>query len=146
MPIHSKELGGTKALVADDDDDMRALVVSALQADGYSTLEVRDGAELLEILERTLDDPDLRPDVLLTDVCMPRLSGLGVLQAMRRAQLSLPVVVMTVFAHDSVRTIARQLGAVGVLHKPFDPDDLLTAVHNARLMHDLRCSPPMAWR
>ena len=138
MQLEKSKPDGATVLVADDDDDMRDLVVQTLRSNGYATLEVRDGAELLQLLETTLDDPTLRPDLLVTDVRMPKLSGLGVLQAMRRAQLSLPVVVMTAFGHDSVHTIARQLGAVGVLRKPFDPDDLLTAVRNARLVHETR--------
>jgi CheY-like chemotaxis protein len=128
----------TTVLVADDDDDMRALVVRTLESDGCTTLEASDGAELLKLLEGTLEDPLRRPDVLVTDVKMPRLSGLGVLQAIHRARVDLPVVVMTVFGDDSIHAVARQLGAVGVLRKPFDPDDLLTAVHNARLVHDKR--------
>jgi CheY-like chemotaxis protein len=119
-------------VVADDDDDMRALVTATLRADGHSTLEARDGQELLELLDQALDEPDLRPDVLVTDVKMPRLSGLGVLEALRQAQWNLPVVMMTVVADDSIHTVAKRLGAVGVLHKPFDPDDLLTAVRNAK--------------
>lgn len=68
-------------MVADDDDDFRALVVAALQADGHSTIEAHDGQELLELLRD--DVPSTRPDVLITDVKMPKLSGLGVLEALR---------------------------------------------------------------
>ena len=78
--------------------------------------------------------PALRPDVVVTDVKMPRLSGLGVLHKLRGA-LSVPVVVMTGLSDGSIRTMAMQLGAVAVLSKPFDPDDMLTAVCNAKLLH-----------
>jgi CheY-like chemotaxis protein len=119
-------------LVADDDEDLRALVVATLRADGYTVIEARDGVELLDHLVRAVDDPSERPDVVVTDVRMPNLSGLGVLESLRRAHMALPVVVMTVFADDSVRTMARRLGAVGLLKKPFDFDDLRTAVWNAQ--------------
>ncbi len=118
-------------LVADDDEDMLALVVTTLRTDGYTVVEARDGGELLDYLVRGVDDPSRRPDVVVTDVRMPSLSGLGVLDAMRKARVAIPVVVMTAFADDSVRTIARRLGAVGLLKKPFDVDDLRTAVWNA---------------
>jgi CheY-like chemotaxis protein len=124
-------------LVADDDDDMRAYVTATLHADGCSTLEARDGAELLELLEQAMTYPDLRPDVLVSDVKMPRLSGLGVLESLRQAQWNLPTVMITVVSDDSIHTVAKRLGAVGVLHKPFDPNDLLTAVRNARSARDL---------
>jgi CheY-like chemotaxis protein len=120
-------------MVADDDDDFRALIVAALQADGHSTIEARDGQELLELLARAQDGAaSLRPDVLITDVKMPKLSGLGVLEAMRSARWNLAVVVVTAFSDESIDTFAVRLGANGVLHKPFAADVLLTAVRKAR--------------
>ena len=124
-------------LVADDDEDMRAHVAATLRADGCSIIEARDGAELLEVLRHAINDPELRPDVLVTDVRMPRLSGLGVLDALRRAQWNLPVIMMTVVSDESIRTVAKRLGAIGVLHKPFDPNDLVIAVRNAQAAHHL---------
>ena len=127
-----------RVLVADDDEDMRALVTATLHADGCSTVEACDGQELLELLRTSLDEPWLRPDVVVADVKMPRLSGLGVLAALKRARWDLPVVMITVVSDESIHTVAKRLGAVGVLHKPFDPDDLLTAVRNARAARDLQ--------
>jgi CheY-like chemotaxis protein len=122
-----------RVLVADDDDDLRALVVGSLREDGYEVSEAADGVELLTRLEEALDESaPHQPDVVLADVRMPRLSGLGVLEALRRARLSFPVVLMTVIKDDSVHLLARRLGAVGVIHKPLDMDDLRTALVNAR--------------
>jgi CheY-like chemotaxis protein len=118
-------------LVADDDEDMRELVAESLRCDGHCVIEARDGAELLERLGQALDHPGTRPDVVISDVLMPNLSGLGVLDALRRAQWHVPVILMTVLSDDSVRTTARRLGAVTVFRKPIDPDDLRTAVLNA---------------
>jgi CheY-like chemotaxis protein len=127
-----------RVLVADDDEDMRALVTATLHADGCSTVEACDGEELLELLRISLDEPWLRPDVVVADVKMPKLSGLGVLAALKRARWDLPVVMITVVSDESIHTVAKRLGAVGVLHKPFDPNDLLTAVRNARAARDLQ--------
>jgi two-component system, OmpR family, response regulator len=121
----------TTVLVADDDEDMRALVASTLRDDGYEVTEARDGADLLAQLEAGLDDPSRRPDVVISDVIMPELSGLGVLEALRRAQQRLPVILMTVVSDETIHTVAKRLGAVGVLRKPFDFDDLRTAIVNA---------------
>jgi CheY-like chemotaxis protein len=124
-----------RILVADDDEDVRALVADTLRADGYDVLEAADGVELLARLEEALDSPEHRPDVVLTDVMMPRLSGLGVLDALRTARLHFPVILMTVLKDESVHVVARRLGAVGVIHKPLDADDLRTAILNARLIY-----------
>jgi len=126
-----------RVLVADDDDDMRASVAATLQADGCSTVEAHDGRELIELLKNALDSPDLRPDVVVTDVKMPGLSGLGALAALQHSKWDLPVILITGLNDDSLHVVARRLGAVGILHKPFDPDDLLTAVHNATAIRGL---------
>ncbi len=125
-------------LVADDDEEMRTLVAATLREDGCSTLEARDGQELLDLLGEALDEPGLRPDVVVTDLKMPRLSGLGVLGALMRARWRLPVVMMTGVSDESIHAVATRLGAVGVLHKPFQPDALLAAVRSARAARALR--------
>jgi CheY-like chemotaxis protein len=136
MTLHSHgPVAPMRVLVADDDEDMLSLVSDTLRGDGHEVVEARDGADLLERLESALQDPGARPDVVVADVMMPRLSGLGVLEALKHAHLHFPVVLMTVLADDSVRTVARRLGAVGVLRKPFDVDDLRTAVMNAVLVY-----------
>jgi DNA-binding response OmpR family regulator len=140
-PNHDAVRSPTRVLVADDDDDMRDLVADTLRADGYDVLEARDGADLLAQLEAALGNPQARPDLVVTDIMMPKLSGLGVLDALRRAQLHFPVILMTVLRDDSIYIVARRLGAVGVLRKPFDIDDLRTAVVNACLAYTRR-NPP----
>ncbi len=133
MTTPERKTSPTTVLVADDDEDMRELIASTLRSDGYVVLEARDGGDLLDQLEAAFDDPSARPDVVVADIMMPRLSGLGVLDALRRARAHFPVLLITVLADESVHVVARKLGALGVLHKPFDMDDLRTAVVNACL-------------
>jgi DNA-binding response OmpR family regulator len=122
-------------MVADDDDEFRASVVEVLRMGGHATIEARDGEELLELLEviDLLEDDatGVRPEVLITDVKMPKLSGLGVLEALRGVRLNLAVLVLTALSDESIETVARRLGACGVLHKPLQPDVLLAAVRDA---------------
>ena len=145
MPSHTTPLGRPLSIVvADDDDDMRALVVEALRGDGHWVVEARDGEELLVALHDTGPDPAWCPDVVVSDVKMPKLSGLGALAAFRRAGLPCAVVLMTVLGDPSIESVARALGAVGVLRKPFDVDDLRTAVVNAALAHRVPHADPDA--
>jgi CheY-like chemotaxis protein len=131
--VSHADTSATTVLVADDDDELRLLVVEALRSDGYVVVEARDGAETLERFADTLADPSSCPDILVIDVRMPKLSGLGVLHELRRLHVRLPVVMMTGFAPESVAVIAKRLGAMAVLKKPFDVDDLRSAVLNADL-------------
>jgi CheY-like chemotaxis protein len=117
--------------VADDDEAMREAVATSLRAGGHFVVEARDGAELLDLLLGTLGAPPIRPDVVVSDVRMPNLSGLGVLAALQRAACNVPVLLITALADESVHNVARRLGAIGVLRKPFETNDLLTAVLNA---------------
>jgi DNA-binding response OmpR family regulator len=121
-----------RVLVADDDDDMRALVASALRLDGYVVIEARDGAEVLRVISR----PESVPDVIVTDIRMPGRSGLTLLAGLRVEGWMTPIVVMSAFVTDQVRTVANQFGADAVLGKPFDIDDLRTVVMNVLRPND----------
>jgi two-component system C4-dicarboxylate transport response regulator DctD len=72
---------------------------------------------------------------------MPGLSGLDVLAALKHTKWDLPVVLITVLTDESIHTVAKRLGAVGILQKPFDPDDLVTAVRNATAIRELQSCP-----
>jgi CheY-like chemotaxis protein len=117
--------------LAEDDDAMREAVAATLRGGGYQVTEACDGAELLDLLVDSIDDPLRRPRVVVADVRMPNLSGLGVLTFLRRTTWSIPFLLMTALTDPSVRTLARRLGAIGVLRKPFAAELLLTAVLNA---------------
>jgi FixJ family two-component response regulator len=125
---------GTVVVVAEDDDDVRSLVAEALRVAGYIVNEAHDGAELIATSGLTVPSSIMA----VADVRMPRLSGLGVLEALNRVHWDVPVVMTASSSHLSVTRMARKLGAVGVLHKPFDADDLVTAVYNARQVVDAR--------
>jgi CheY-like chemotaxis protein len=125
-------------LVADDDEDMRSLIADSLRIDGHYVIETRDGVELLERLTEVLNDPSRRPAVVVTDVLMPNLSGLGVLAALRRARWDVPVILMTALNDDSVLTVAQRFGVVTLFKKPLDIDNLRTAVLNARFVMNRR--------
>jgi DNA-binding NtrC family response regulator len=118
-------------LVADDDDDLRSQLVEALEQDGHRVVEARDGAELFDLVAGGLCGSCARPDVILSDAWIPKLSGLGLLEKLNQAKVRLPVILMTDAASESVGIVAQRLGALGVLKKPVDFDNLRTVVMNA---------------
>src|ERR1700689_5575361 len=73
-----------RVLVAEDDDDMRAVIAETLRRDGHEVTEARDGADLLVCLRDGIRNAH-EPSVIVTDVLMPHLSGIGVLSARHRA-------------------------------------------------------------
>lgn len=111
-------------LVIDDDPTILATVSETLDLEGYPVVTATNGAEGLAVAER---EP---PSVVLLDMRMPILDGWGFMRAIRERGLTPPVVVMTAAA--DARRWAREIGAQGVLPKPFELDDLLAAVERVR--------------
>jgi CheY-like chemotaxis protein len=123
--------------LAEDDDDMRSLISLSLQNDGYDVIEAKDGAELLDLLAGATTSPMRRPDIIVSDVLMPCYSGLGVLAALHKSAWKVPVILITARKDESVIADAMRLGASAVVHKPFDMDDLRTAILNVSLDNQL---------
>jgi CheY-like chemotaxis protein len=119
----------TTVLVAEDDYDLRTIIAQTLRADGYTVVGAADGCEAPDQLARV--EYPFPPDIVVLDVWMPHLCGLGVLEALHEAHVVVPVIMMTAKGNASVCADAKRLGAVGVLHKPFDADDSRTVLLNA---------------
>ena len=135
-PIDGRHLGARRAariLVADDDLDTRSGVAAVLRQEGYEVIEVGSGAELLDHLGTTLmfGEPFARPDVVLSDICMPGFNGPEVLAALRDADSTTPVFLMTGLDDPSVAADAARIGASAVFHKPLDVDEIIAAVRRA---------------
>lgn len=113
-------------VLAEDDEDLRLALAMSLVRSGCSVTCVRDGEMLLDYLHRRAA-LGLPPDVVVTDHRMPGYSSFEVLSKIREEGWTMPVIVITAFA-DEVETLARSLGARAVFRKPFEVDDLLTAI------------------
>ncbi len=114
---------GNRVLVADDDPQMRRLIRIVLQREGFEVLEANDGLDALELIEQG------SVDLVILDVEMPRLNGLGVLEEIR-AQMrtaSLPVIILTALQDDTEEK-ALDLGAQDYLTKPVQTRSLVARV------------------
>lgn len=121
LPAEAKK----RILIVEDSPAMRFSMRDVLSKNGYSVLEAEDGMEALAILER---EPDV--GLVVTDLYMPRLDGLGLLRQLRRDHkyAALPVIIQTTEAQASVATKARQSGATGWLIKPVNGQALMRAI------------------
>ncbi|NOY28301.1 MAG: sigma-54-dependent Fis family transcriptional regulator [Oligoflexia bacterium] len=104
----------SKVLIVDDEELIRWSLCEHLRSEGYVACEAVDGQEALDVIQQQ------SPDLVITDLKMPRLDGMGLLQAMLKRDDSVPVIVLT--AHGAVDSAvqATQLGAKAYLTKPFD--------------------------
>ena len=108
-------------LVVDDDDDIRRSLSRELALAGYDTLAAADGVEGRELFERH------HPDLVVTDVAMPRADGLAVISAVRRTDRT-PVLVLSVRGEEEDKVRALDLGADDYVTKPFYLRELLARV------------------
>src|SRR5262245_7693822 len=106
---------GLKILLAEDDDNLRALYGFMLASSGYRVNAVRNGLEALAEIQVN------RPDVIVTDIAMPVLSGLDLIVAVRSNDelADLPVVAITSFGEELLEQ-ARAAGATDAIDKPTD--------------------------
>jgi DNA-binding response OmpR family regulator len=118
-------------LLAEDDAEMRRVVAEALRADSVDVVELSDGGRLLVDIATRLKAGrgDDSIDLIVSDIRMPICTGLQILAALRDAHWHTPVILMTAFGDEATRKHAESLQAV-LFDKPFDIDDLRTAVAN----------------
>lgn len=115
-----------KILVVDDDAQVRFLVTTILGEAGYQIREARDGKEAIEILSRWT------PDVLLTDIVMPRKEGIGLILEVRQSHPELCIIAMSggagVMNPGHYLETAKEFGAARVIRKPFVAGELLRTI------------------
>ncbi len=125
---HAAAQARPRIILAEDDQDMRQLLASALSEDGYDVIEIADGAELLQAIHSRQHQRVARG--IISDIQMPLLSGFDVLADLRSTNPTIPVILITAFGDERTHAAARMLGVAAVFNKPFDVDDLRTAVLN----------------
>ena len=133
------EIGATsrssRVLLAEDDHTFRHLIARALRCSGFEVIEARNGLEFMETIVPIVVGPtDGMPiDLIISDVRMPCLTGLDVLDILRRANWATPVILITAFADDFTRSEATRLGVSALFDKPFDVSSLRNmALHLVR--------------
>jgi CheY-like chemotaxis protein len=113
-------------LVADDEADMLSTVSANLELDGYQVLEAANGEEAVRLVS---ERPEV--DLVLSDIRMPGLDGVGVLGHVRQMRPGLPVILMTAFALREREEQALRSGVFALLHKPFDMEGALHLIRRA---------------
>jgi len=116
--------GSKLILTVDDSATIRDLLLSELSGLGYRVNQAEDGINGLEMLAI---EP---PDVIITDITMPRMDGIGFIQNVRGDERykSTPILVLTTESDPAIKEQAKRAGATGWIVKPFDPRKLAEAI------------------
>jgi two-component system, chemotaxis family, chemotaxis protein CheY len=119
------DMSGSKLiLTVDDSATIRELLLSELSGLGYRVTQAEDGINGLEMLAL---EP---PDVIITDITMPRMDGIRFIQNVRGDERykATPILVLTTESDPDIKDRAKRAGATGWIVKPFDPRKLAEAI------------------
>src|ERR1700733_720254 len=122
----------SRVLVIDDDASLRFTLEAVLSDAGFVVETCESGTLALAAFEAR------GADVVLTDLAMPEMDGMQVLERMRATDPSVPLLMLTAHGSERVAVAAMKAGAFDYIPKPFDPDELVLAVRRATEWRDLR--------
>jgi len=124
-PAERRNLINKTILLVDDEQGYRDLLYMELSDRGYGVLTAGGGPEALEILQRE------EVDIIITDMKMPKMDGLDVVIASRQLRPGIPIILMTGYAIEGRVQEALALKASVCLRKPFQIEELETALRAA---------------
>ena len=135
---------GPVVLLVEDDAAMREMLALVLRNDGCTVVEAEDGDDALEWLGLGAleGEPRRWPALVVSDVCLPYLSGLDLLEGLSSVTKRLPVVLITGVRDAVTHERAIELGALCVLDKPFSLNDFRSVVRAALRQHSRAASAP----
>jgi len=122
-----------RILVVADEEAIRNIVCAILQHDSYQCIQARSAADALAILEK-----DHNFQLILSDLIMPEMDGVALLERVKQRQAELPVVLVTAVHDISIALAAIRKGAYDYLLKPFEREQLLAVVRRALETYRLR--------
>jgi DNA-binding response OmpR family regulator len=120
-----------RVLLAEDNDDLRTLLAEELRKDGHEVIEVTNGNQLGELVAAHALGPRDTDAIVISDIGLPGRSGVAVLERHRHAAWCPRFIFITGLGNDDVSAHALDLGAVAVVEKPFDLDDLRRTLMDA---------------
>jgi two-component system response regulator AtoC len=121
-----------RVLVVDDEENIRLVLRTLLKKHGYEVEVAEEGEGALTALD------SFDPDVILTDVRMPKMGGMGLLAALRAKQHPATVIVMSAYGNVDLAIEAMKAGAYDYVSKPFKPDEIVLALRKAEERETLR--------
>ena len=121
-----------RVLVVDDEENLRLVVRTFLKRDGYEVEVAASGEEALALVE------SFGPDVILTDVKMPKMGGLDLLATLKAKGIDSTVIVMSAYGNVDLALEAMKAGAYDYIQKPFKAEEVLLTLRKAEERESLR--------
>jgi len=131
----------TEVLLVEDDEACRSVLDHLLRQAGFAVLTAPNGKQALDILRSR------QPQIIVVDIIMPEMDGLEFLLALRNQQHEAPVIAVSGGGRmraENMLSVAKRLGAVSVLSKPFSRADLVEAIGKALEARGIPAPAPLA--
>ncbi len=119
MSMDSKHI-----LLVDDEADFRLAMALLLERLGYQVSEANNGLHALSVINSCLRE-NRHIDLIITDIKMPMMTGLELIDSLRKQQLPVDIVVITGYGNRESMSELTNRGCNKILHKPFDEEELL---------------------
>ncbi len=112
-------------ITVDDSKTMRDMVAFTLRGAGFQVSEAEDGQKAIQMLQT------VKVDLVITDLNMPKLDGVGLIRALRAdsKHRSVPILMLTTESDPAKKAEGKGAGATGWLVKPFNPEKLVELIH-----------------
>lgn len=119
-----------RILVVDDEDIIREVIASKISKSlGYEVSQANNGKDALAEIDRAM------PDLVVTDIKMPEMSGIELLSEIRKRRVSVPVIILTGYGTMEDAIAAIRLGAKSFIKKPFDINQIISLIENIFAVH-----------
>lgn len=132
-----------RIVIAEDEEEVRVRLARYLNASdrGYTVVgQAEDGEQALQLVR------ELRPDLLMTDICMPQVGGLELIRAVRETDEDLPIIVVSGYDEFSYAREAMRLGVREYLLKPFLPRELFAVLDKTKALLERRAKTAAEWQ
>lgn len=132
-----------RIVIAEDEEEVRIRLAKYLNASdkGYTVVgQAEDGEQALDLVR------ELHPDILMTDICMPQVSGLELIRAVRETDENIPIIVVSGYDEFSYAQEAMSLGVREYLLKPFLPKELFAVLDKTKALLEQRAKTAADWQ
>lgn len=115
-----------KILIVDDEPDILKIVIFRLKTKGYQTISATSGEEALHLVAET------KPDLIILDLRMPGINGDEVCRKIKADQdlCDIPVILLTASTGQDIEQLAKEIGAVDFIRKPFDNQEFINKIES----------------
>jgi DNA-binding response OmpR family regulator len=123
-PVDARTAGRARVLIVDDQEVLRTLLSRYMTREGFEPVEAEDGGKAIELYR------SVNPAVVLSDIVMPQMDGLGLLREIRAIDPAAAVILMTGYGNEEILLEALRGGAVNFFKKPFDFHEVMSVVRS----------------